>query len=128
MRLRSDTQAASPLVVIATFVLGAVVVTALAYAFAFDRPEPRLQVVAVEGADGPAFEVSQSAGSLSWDDITLRFLDRAETDQAANFLQPPTGDVDEGDRIGLSPQPPAGTYLLLVMSDGDELSRLVVEF
>lgn len=128
VRLRSDTHAASPLVVIATFVLGAVVITALAYAFAFDRPEPRLQVVAVDAAEGPAFEVSQAGGSLAWDDITLRFLDRAGTDQAANFLQPPTGDVDKGDRIALSPQPPAGTYLLLVISDGDELSRLVVEF
>jgi hypothetical protein len=28
----------------------------------------------------------------------------------------------------VSPQPPAGTYVLLVLSDGDELSRLVVEF
>ncbi|MEK6975258.1 MAG: hypothetical protein AABY18_02835 [Candidatus Thermoplasmatota archaeon] len=128
MRLRSDSQAASPLVVIATFVLGAIVLTAIAYAFLLDRPEPRLQLVAVDDAGGVSFEVTHEGGSLDWDGITLRFLDRAGTDQAGNFLQPPTGDVDKGDRIGVSPLPPAGTYLLLVMSDGDELSRLVVEF
>lgn len=128
MRLRNDTQAASPLVVIATFVLGAIVLTALGYAFLFDRPEERLQVVAVEGPDGPAFEVTHAAGGLAWDDVTLRFLDRAGTDQAATFLQQPGGDVDKGDRIAVSPHPPAGSYVLLVLSDGDELSRLVVTF
>lgn len=128
MRLRSDTQAASPLVVIATFVAGAVILTAVAYAFLVDRPEDRLQVVAVHGPDGPTFEVTHAAGGLTWNDVTLRFLDRAGTDQAATFLQLPTGDVDEGDRIAVSPHPPAGTYVLLVLSDGDELSRLVVEF
>lgn len=128
MRLRSDTQAASPLVVIATFVAGAVILTAIGYAFLFDRPEERLQVVAVDGPDGVAFEVTHAGGGLAWGDVTLRFLDRASTDQAATFLQAPGGDVDKGDRIAVSPQPPAGTYVLLVLSDGAELSRLVVEF
>ena len=128
MRLRSDTDAASPLVVIATFVAGAIILTAIAYAFLFDRPEERLQVVAVDGTDGPTFEVTHAGGDLAWSDITLRFLDRAGTDQAETFLQPPGGDVDKGDRIAVSPHPPAGTYVLLVLSDGDELSRLVVDF
>lgn len=128
MRLRSDTHAASPLVVIATFVLGAVLVTVLAYALFFDRPEDRLQVVQAEGEDGTlSFEVSQEQGGLAWGDVTLRFLDRAGTDQADTFLHAPTGDVDEGDRISVSPHPPAGTYLLLVLQGSNELSRLVVE-
>lgn len=128
MRLRSDTHGASPLVVIATFVLGAVLVTVLAYALFFDRPEDRLQVVQAEGEDGAlAFEVSQAQGGLAWGDVTLRFLDRAGTDQAGTFLHAPTGDVDEGDRISVAPRPPAGTYLLLVLQGSNELSRLVVE-
>lgn len=127
MRLRSDTQAASPLVVIATFVLGAAVLTALGYALLFDRPEDRLQLVQVESDGALAFEVSQAQGGLAWDDVTLRFLDRAGTDQAGAFLQPPAGDVDRGDRVAVAPRPPAGTYLLLVLHGGDELSRLVVE-
>lgn len=128
MRLRSDVHAASPLVVIATFVLGAVLVTALAYALLFDRPEDRLQLVQVEGQDGAlAFEVSQAQGGLDWDQVTLRFIDRANTDQADLFLHPPRGGVDKGDVVTVAPRPPAGTYLLLVLHDGSELSRVVVE-
>ena len=127
MRLRSDQDAASPLVVIATFVLGAIVVTAVAYALLFDRPEPRLQVVLVQDGGATSFEVTHAGGGLEWGEVTLRFLDRAGTDQAGHFLKPPAGSVDEGDRVAVEPAPPSGTYLLLVLQDGDELSRLVVD-
>lgn len=127
MRLARDDTAASPLVVIATFVGAAIVVTALVYALAFDRPEPRLQVVYVEDEEGASFQVSQAGGGLEWRDVTLRLLDRAGTDQAGSFLVEPNGDVDKGDAIRVTPRPPAGTYVLLVIADGDELSRLVVE-
>ena len=127
MRLRNDTVAASPLVVIATFVLGAIVLTAIAYALFFDRPEDRLQLVQADADGALAFDVAQEGGSLSWGDVTLRFLDRAGTDQAGTFLHEPTGEVDKGDRVTVDPQPPAGTYVLLVLRGGDELSRLIVD-
>lgn len=120
-----DETAASPLVVILTFVLVAIALTTLGYALLFDRPEPRLQLVPTPDGDG--FDVTHAGGSLAWDEITLRFLDRAGTDHAATFLQPPTGDVDVGDRITLNPQPPAGSYVLLVLHDGDELSRVTID-
>lgn len=113
--------------VILTFVLGAVIVTALAYALLFDRPEPRLQVVQHQDGSATSFEVTHAGGGLQWEEVTLRFLDRAGTDQAGHFLVEPSGDVDEGDVIGVSPQPPGGTYVLLVLKGGDELTRLVVE-
>jgi hypothetical protein len=128
VRLRNDDEAASPLVVIATFVGAAILVTVLVYALAFDRPEPKLQVVYVQDPDGAAtFEVTQEGGGLAWGDVTLRLLDRAGTDQADNFLVEPMGDVDEGDAIRIQPLPPAGTYVLLVSAKGHELARLVVE-
>lgn len=127
MRLRSDTQAASPLVVITTFVLVAILLTAGAYALFFDRPEPRLQFVLDEQGEAPALRVTHAGGVRHWDDVTLRLLDRAGTDQASVFLQVPGGDVDEGDVVTFDPRPPSGTYLLLVLEDGDELSRLVID-
>lgn len=122
-----DETAASPLVVILSFVAVAVVVTALGYALLFDRPEPRLQVVQTEGPDGLAFEVTHAGGGLGWADVTLHLLDRAGIDQAGTFLQAPTGDVGVGDRITVQPALPAGHYLLLVLQDGDELARLSFE-
>ena len=127
MRLRDDTDGASPLAVIATFVLVAIVLTAGAYALLFDRPEPRLQVVLDAQGEAPAFTVSEAGGGLDWDKVTLRFLDRAGTDHAADFLHEPAGAVDEGDKIAVDPRPPSGTYLLVVLEDGHELSRLVVD-
>lgn len=127
MRLSRDESAASPLVVIATFVGAAILVTILVYALAFDRPEPRLQVVYADAPGGPAFEVTQTGGGLTWKDVSLRLLDRAGTDQAGSFLVEPTGKVDEGDTVRIEPRPPSGTYVLLVMAGGEELSRLVVE-
>ncbi len=127
MRRPRDDTAASPLVVLLTFVAVAVIVTALAYGLLFDRPEPRLQLIAVDDGSALAFEVTQTDGSLAWSDVTLRLLDRAGTDQAPAFLQAPGGDVTAGDRIASDPRPPAGTYVLLVLHGDDELSRLVVE-
>lgn len=127
MDFRRDTHAASPLVVIATFVAVAVLLTAGIYAVAFDRPEDRLHVVAVDVNGSLAFDVTQAAGGLSWDELTLRLLDRAGTDQSATFLQVPAGDVNPGDRITVSPQPPAGSYLLLVLQGSDELARLRID-
>ena len=127
MTFQRDTHAASPLVVIATFVLVAILLTAGAYALFFDRPEDRLQVVAVDAEGRLAFEVTQVAGGLAWSDVTLRFLDRAGTDQAGLFLEVPVGAIGKGDRIGVDPQPAAGSYLLLVLEGGNELARLRVD-
>lgn len=118
--------AASPLVVIATFVLGAIVVTAFVYAVFVDKPETRLQVVATEHEGGLSFEVTQAAGGLSWSQVTLRFVDRAGIDHADTFLQAPNGSVEEGDRIGVPVPPPAGTYVLLLLAADVELTRLIV--
>lgn len=126
MRLSRDDTAASPLVVILSFVAVAVILTALGYALLFDRPEPALQVIAVDDGSTLAFEVTQTDGNLAWSDVTLQLLDRAGTDQAPTFLQAPGGDITAGDRIATTARPPAGTYVLLLLHDGDELSRLLV--
>lgn len=127
VRVPHGEQAASPLVVIATFVGVAILVTVGVYYLAFDRPEDRLQVVERERDGELTLEVTQAAGGLDWGDVTLRLLDRAGTDQASSFLVKPTGDVDEGDTVHVTPRPPAGSYLFIALRDGQELSRLVVE-
>jgi hypothetical protein len=125
--LARDDTAASPLVVITTFVLVAVLLTVVIYALAFDRPETDVSLVAVRGEGGSlAFDVTDSSGGLDWNEVTLRFLDRGGSDVAGSFLQVPTGAIDLEDRVAVSPLPPAGTYLLLVFHGDDELSRLAV--
>ncbi len=119
-------EAASPLVVIATFVAGAVIVTALAYALFFDNPDPDIDLVQVDAAGRPAFEVTAQAGGLNWADLEVQFIDRAGSDLAPFFLKVPTGPVRAGDRLELEPTPAAGHYLLLIKHDGRELARLAV--
>lgn len=126
MLLRDDTSAASPLVVITTFVLGAILVTAGAYAIFFDRPDPALRLVESRGEGNLTFEVASTAGGLSWDTLRVRFLDRANTDQAETFLQLPAGHVKRGQDIVVDPLPASGTYVLLVTHKGSEISRLSV--
>jgi hypothetical protein len=125
--LARDETAASPLVVLTTFVLVAVLVTIVVYALAFDRPEPGVSLVAVrEENDALAFDVTKASGDLSWDEVTVRFLDRAGADLADSHLTLPTGPIDAQDRVVASTLPPAGAYLLLVFAGDDELSRLAV--
>lgn len=123
---RAAEAAASPLVVIATFVLVAVLLTVGVYAIAFDRPEDRLQLVAAEGPEGLSFEVTDSAGGLSWSGIEAQLVDRAGTDVAATFLHLPAGKVGEGDRIEVRPGLPGGSYVLSLRAGQAELARLVV--
>lgn len=127
MALDRDDSAASPLVVLTTFVVVAVLVTIIVYALAFDRPEDGVALVAVRQEDGSlSFDVTATSGGLAWDEVTLRFLDRAGTDLAGSYLQPPAGAIDPEDRVAVDPLPPAGTYLLMVFKGDDELSRLSV--
>ena len=127
MRLSHDTDAASPLVVLTTFVLGAVVVTALAYALFFDRPDDSIGLVEQRGDGTLAFNVTHTAGGLSWSGLTLHFLDRAGTDQASTFLHLPEGKVARGQLLTVQPLPPGGAYVLVVLHQGDELARLTVQ-
>src|SRR5688572_8106717 len=125
--LARDETAASPLVVLTTFVLVAVLVTIVVYALAFDRPEPGVSLVVVREDDGAlAFDVTKTSGELTWDEVTVRFLDRAGADLASSHLTLPNGTIDPEDRVMASTLPPAGTYLLLVFAGDDELSRLAV--
>lgn len=121
-----DDQAASPLVVLTTFVVLAVLVTVVVYALAFDRPEPGVSLVAVRDEGALAFDVTKVSSTLEWDEVTLRFLDRAGRDVSEAYLQVPLGSIDRADRVAVFPLPPAGTYLLLIFHEGDELSRLAV--
>lgn len=121
-----DDSAASPMVVLTTFVIVAVLVTVVVYALAFDRPESGVSLVAVHDKGSLAFDVTKTSGGLDWGDVTLRFLDRAGTDLAESYLQIPQGAIDPEDRVAVSPLPPGGTYLLLVFQEGTELSRLSV--
>lgn len=127
LTIERDQAAASPLVVIATFVVAAVVLTVVVYAVAFDRPADRLDLV--QGQDGEGnlqFTVGRTAGGLAWSQVDLQFVDRAGTDVARSILVKPNGTVARGDVVATSSPPPAGTYLLLAMRGGTELSRLVV--
>jgi hypothetical protein len=124
--LHRDESAASPLVVLTTFVLVAVLITIAVYALAFDRPEPGVSLTPVRDEGALAFEVTKASGGLSWGDVQVRLLDRGGNDVAGSFLHVPTGAIGQGDRIGVAPQPPAGTYLLQVFSGTDELARLGV--
>jgi hypothetical protein len=124
--LARDESAASPLVVITTFVLVAVMLTIIVYAVAFDRPEPGAAFVVVREKGALSFEVTQTSGGLAWEDVTLRFLDRAGADLAGSYLQVPSGAIEREDRVAVVPLPPAGTYLFLVFHGGEELSRLAV--
>lgn len=126
MALAHDDRAASPLVVLTTFVIVAVLVTVAVYALAFDRPETGVALVAVHEDGGLAFDVAKTAGGLTWGEVSVRFLDRAGTDLAPSYLVLPPGAINPEDRIVVTPLPPAGTYLLLVFKDGTELSRLSV--
>lgn len=122
-----DDSAASPLVVLTTFVLVAVLVTIVVYALVFDRPEPGVDLVAVRDDGGElAFDVTEASGGLQWEEVSLRFLDRSGADLSSSYLQVPVGSIDREDRIGVHPLPPAGTYLLLVFDDDEELARLAV--
>ena len=125
--LARDDSAASPLVVLTTFVVVAVLITIVVYALAFDQPEDGVSLVAVRQETGAlAFDVTATSGGLAWGEVTLRFLDRAGTDLSASYLQVPNGSIDTEDRIEVSPLPPTGTYLLMVFREGEELSRLSV--
>jgi hypothetical protein len=125
--LRRDDAAASPLTVIVTVVIVAALLTVGVYALFFDRPEAAVGLVATRDAEGLHFDVTRERGGLEWEDLTLRFLDRAGTDLAPHYLQVPTGSVDREDRVQVSPLPPGGTYLLLLLHGDDELARLAVE-
>lgn len=122
----SDEAAASPLVVITTFVLVAVLVTVVVYALAFDRPEPGISLTETRDGDALAFDVTRASGDLAWADLDVQFLDRAGSDLAPTFLHVPPGSVGQDDRITVAPQPPAGRYILRIVHDGDELTRLAV--
>jgi hypothetical protein len=124
--LRRDESAASPLLVLTTFVLVAVLITIAVYALAFDRPEPGVSLTSVRDDGALAFEVTKASGGLSWGDVQVRFLDRGGSDVAAAYLHVPTGAIGKGDRIAVAPQPAAGTYLLQVFSGTEELARLAV--
>jgi hypothetical protein len=124
--LARDELAASPLAVITTFVLVAVIVTVVVYALAFDRPEPGVSLVAVREEGALAFDVTGTSGGLDWNEVTLRLLDRSGDDLSESYLQLPAGTIDREDRVTVSPLPPSGTYLLMVFHGGNELSRLAV--
>jgi hypothetical protein len=127
VRLARDDAAASPLVVLTTFVIVAVLITIAVYALVFDKPSQQVQLTPTHAADGSlAFDVSKSSGGLSWSDVRVRFLDRAGSDQSLSYLHLPRGSIDREDRITVAPQPPAGTYLVQVLKGETELSRLAV--
>jgi hypothetical protein len=124
--LARDDLAASPMVVITTFIVIAVLLTVAAYALVFDRPENEVALVVVRPEGSLAFDVTKSSGGLSWDEVDLRFLDRAGNDLSESYLVLPDGDIDPEDRVEVVPLPPGGSYLLLVFLGDEELSRLAV--
>jgi len=121
VRLRDATEAASPLMVIATFVLVAAGLTALLF-FAFvDTAPPSLSLQQDAGA--ATFQVVALHGSIDWSHVQAHFVDHAGTDHATWLDVPTSGAVHAGDRITLKVQPPAGQYLLRIFDGDRELAR-----
>jgi len=124
--LRRDQDAASPLMVIATFVLVASGVTALVF-FAFvDMAPPAVSLQRIDQQGVPAFRVVDEHGGLSWDELKVEFVDPAGADQASVYLEVPAGDILPGDLIKLRSGLPAGTYLLRLHDGERELAREVL--
>jgi hypothetical protein len=123
-----DSRAASPIVVIATFVLVAVGITSLVVFLIVDTTAPLLELQEVRegGPDAMQFRVVDSAGGISWGNLQVQFLDRGGFDRATDYLSVPTGKVAEGDAITLREGLPGGTYVLRVLLEGEELVRLSV--
>lgn len=116
--------AASPLAVIVVIALVAAGITALVFFAAVDVAGPELAVQQVDRDGGRAFQVTQVRGDLSWDDLTVQFLDPSGADHAGFYLDRPAGTVVVGQVLGVRSGLPAGTWLLRI-SDGDqEIVRL----
>lgn len=125
VNFRRDQAAASPLMVIATFVLVAAGLTALLF-FAFvDTAPDTLAIEQGEAEGGPAFRVVSKHGDLAWERLTVRFIDPAGVDRASLFLAVPGGSVDTDDAITMRTLPPPGTYHLRIYRGEAELERLV---
>lgn len=126
MDLRRNQDAASPLMVIATFVLVASGVTALLFFALVDTAPPALSLQRVDQQGIPAFRVVDEHGGLSWDQLTVQFVDPAGTDQASLYLDVPAGEILPGQVITLRSGLPAGTYLLRLHDGERELAREVL--
>ncbi len=113
--------AASPLAVIATFVLVAVGLTTLLFFLFVDTTNELLELQETNDR----FVVTSTEGNLEWGDLRVQLVDRAGADRT-DFLTIPDGAVEEGDAIEFASMPPGGEYLLLVTLDGQELVRLRV--
>lgn len=124
MAFGRDGEAASPLAVIAVFVLVASGVTALAFFLFFDRPDREIQIR--PEADG--FVVEEVTGSFRWSSLDIQLLDAAGADRAPLYLDLPDGRVDADDAIALRHQVPAGAYLLRLLDGGHEVGRVVARF
>ncbi|HLF16190.1 MAG TPA: hypothetical protein VI796_02015 [Candidatus Thermoplasmatota archaeon] len=126
MRLREDSTAASPLVVLSVFVLVAAGITALGFYLFFDRADPAI-VLRPAGETAEGFVVHDVTGSFRWGALDVELLNSAGTDRADLYLDLPSGEVDRDDVISLERPLPGGTYLLRLLDDGDEVGRLVVQ-
>jgi hypothetical protein len=122
--LGGDRRAAAPLTVIATIAILAAAVTAIVLMATLGggRSALRLQQVTADG--NPAFQVTETHGGLSWDGLSVAFLDPAGVDQASLYLDLPNGSVETGDQIQVRVPPAAGTYVLVVSDGARELARV----
>lgn len=114
-----DDSAASPLTVILVVMLATAGLVALLFFTLEPDPPATMEVQPGEGA----FNVAKVRGSLDWEDLEMRLVDRAGYDRATLYLDIPEGRVDVGDSLGVDEHAPAGTYVLVVSKDGRELSR-----
>jgi hypothetical protein len=118
--------AASPLTVLAVFVLVAAGVTALAVHFLSGNGPSVVTIQQVDDGGPGAFQVTSVHGDLQWTHLTVRFIDPAGVDRASLYLAVPQGPVAVGDQLAYRTAPPAGPYLLQVLDGSTELVRLAV--
>ncbi|MES2153546.1 MAG: hypothetical protein V4510_00230 [bacterium] len=128
LRLGRDDVGASPLTVILVAVLVAGGITALVVMSLVGGVHDALALQQVDDHGVPAFQVTSVAGGVDWDHLSVQLVDPAGVDQAGIYLQAPNGTVTLGDVIHLRTLPPGGTYLLRILQDGTELTRLAVAF
>ncbi len=123
-----DQEAASPLVVLSTFVGVAIVVTVGVMLLIVDAPERDVQLVLGETTDGSYLEVVAASGGVRWDDLDIALLDAAGLDRASTYLEVPDGTIEVGQRISFTHEPAAGTYLLQVTGRGGLMLQQQMRF
>ncbi|HET6398477.1 MAG TPA: hypothetical protein VFH47_02860 [Candidatus Thermoplasmatota archaeon] len=120
-----DDQAASPLtVILVAAAFTAILVGATVYLL---TPKGGEEAWIVQPqAEPPAFVVAKAPAGATWEDVRVELRNAGGTDRTADYLQLPTGRVQEGQVLQLPDGLPAGYYVLRLLDGERELARAVL--